>query len=60
MTVNAVLPSTLDTEANRRDMPDADPSRWVRPADLARVMLFLASPESRAITGALIPVTGRV
>ena len=60
VTVNAVLPSTLDTEANRRDMPDADPSRWVRPADLARVMLFLASPESRAITGALIPVTGRV
>ncbi len=60
VTVNAVLPSTLDTEANRRDMPDADPTKWVRPADLARVMLFLASPASRAITGALIPVTGRV
>jgi NAD(P)-dependent dehydrogenase (short-subunit alcohol dehydrogenase family) len=41
-------------------MPDADPARWVQPADLARVMLFLVSPESRAITGALIPVTGRV
>ena len=41
-------------------MPDADPARWVQPADLARVMLFLASPESRAVTGALIPVTGRV
>ena len=60
VTVNAVLPSILDTEQNRRDMPDADPATWVRPADLARVMLFLASPDSRAITGALIPVTGRV
>jgi NAD(P)-dependent dehydrogenase (short-subunit alcohol dehydrogenase family) len=60
VTVNAVLPSILDTAQNRKDMPDADPARWVAPADLARVMLFLASPESRAITGALIPVTGRV
>lgn len=60
VTVNAVLPSILDTDQNRKDMPDADPARWVQPADLARVMLFLASPESRAITGALIPVTGRV
>lgn len=60
VTVNAVLPSILDTDQNRKDMPDADPGQWVRPADLARVMLFLASPDSRAITGALIPVTGRV
>ncbi|WP_298095649.1 SDR family NAD(P)-dependent oxidoreductase [Brevundimonas sp.] len=60
VTVNAVLPSILDTARNRQDMPDADPAKWVTPADLARVMLFLASPESRAITGALIPVTGRV
>ena len=60
VTVNAVLPSILDTQQNRKDMPDADPAKWVQPADLARVMLFLASPESRAITGALIPVTGRV
>jgi NAD(P)-dependent dehydrogenase (short-subunit alcohol dehydrogenase family) len=60
VTVNAVLPSILDTEQNRKDMPDADPAKWVRPSDLARVMLFLASPESRAITGALVPVTGRV
>jgi NAD(P)-dependent dehydrogenase (short-subunit alcohol dehydrogenase family) len=58
--VNAVLPSILDTERNRADMPDADPSTWVAPADLARVMLFLASPDSRAMTGALVPVTGRV
>ena len=60
VTVNAVLPSILDTAQNRKDMPDADAARWVAPADLARVMLFLASPESRAVTGALIPVTGRV
>lgn len=60
VTVNAVLPSILDTDQNRKDMPDADPAKWVAPADLARVMLFLASPESRAVTGALIPVTGRV
>lgn len=60
VTVNAVLPSILDTEQNRKDMPDADPSKWVAPSDLAEVMLFLASPASRAVTGALIPVTGRV
>ncbi|GAA0619087.1 SDR family oxidoreductase [Brevundimonas kwangchunensis] len=60
VTVNAVLPSILDTDQNRKDMPDADPAKWVAPADLARVMLFLASPESRAITGALIPVLGKV
>lgn len=60
VTVNAVLPSILDTAQNRKDMPDADPAKWVQPSDLACVMLFLASPESRAITGALIPVTGRV
>lgn len=58
--VNAVLPSVLDTEANRKDMPDADFSAWVQPEELARVMLFLASPQARDITGALIPVTGRV
>lgn len=60
VTVNAVLPSIIDTPANRKDMPDADPATWVAPADLAAVILFLASPESRAVTGALIPVTGRV
>ena len=60
VTVNAVLPSILDTEQNRKDMPDADPATWVAPSDLAAVILFLASPASRAVTGALIPVTGRV
>lgn len=60
VTVNAVLPSIIDTPANRKDMPDTDPAVWVAPADLAAVILFLASPESRAMTGALVPVTGRV
>lgn len=58
--VNAVLPSILDTAQNRKDMPDADPAKWVQPDDLAKVMLFLASDEARAITGALVPVTGKV
>lgn len=58
--VNAVLPSILDTPQNRSDMPDADPAQWVAPADLAAVMLFLASDRSRAVTGALVPVTGLV
>lgn len=60
VTVNAVLPSIIDTPQNRRDMPGADPAKWVTPADLAAVMLFLASQEARAVTGALLPVTGRV
>ncbi len=60
VTVNAVLPSIIDTPANRADMPDADPATWVAPADLAEVILFLAAPASRAMTGALVPVTGRV
>lgn len=60
VTVNAVLPSVIDTPPNRRDMPDADFSRWVKPDDLAGVILFLLSDASRPVTGALIPVTGRV
>jgi NAD(P)-dependent dehydrogenase (short-subunit alcohol dehydrogenase family) len=60
VTVNAVLPSIIDTAANRADMPKADFSAWVAPRDLAAVMLFLASEDARAITGALLPVTGRV
>lgn len=60
VTVNAVLPSILDTPANRADMPDANPADWVAPSDLAAVIQFLASPASRAMTGALVPVTGRV
>lgn len=60
VTVNAVLPSILDTPANRADMPKADFASWVAPTELAAVMLFLASAEASAVTGALIPVTGRV
>ncbi len=58
--VNAVLPSILDTAVNRADMPDADFSRWVQPAALADVIVFLASQTARAVTGACLPVTGRV
>lgn len=60
VTVNAVLPSIIDTPTNRADMPDADPSTWVAPGDLAAVVLFLASEAASAVTGALLPVTGRV
>jgi NAD(P)-dependent dehydrogenase (short-subunit alcohol dehydrogenase family) len=60
ITVNAVLPSILDTAANRAEMPDADPTRWVQPQALARVVLFLLSGDAAPITGALIPVRGRV
>lgn len=60
ITVNAVLPSILDTPANRADMPDADFGRWVQPAQLAAVIAFLLGAEAQAVTGALIPVTGRV
>ncbi len=57
--VNAVLPSLIDTAANRADMPKADFSRWVTPAALERVIAFLLSDDAEAITGACIPVTGR-
>jgi len=58
--VNAVLPSIIDTPANRADMPDADFSAWVAPDALADVIAFLLSDAARAVTGALIPVTGKV
>jgi len=57
ITVNAILPSIIDTPTNRADMPDADFSQWVQPAAIADVIVFLASPAARAITGALLPVT---
>jgi len=60
ITVNAVLPSTIDTAANRASMPKSDFSKWVMPQELADVILFLASDAASAVTGALIPVTGRV
>jgi NAD(P)-dependent dehydrogenase (short-subunit alcohol dehydrogenase family) len=55
--VNAVLPSIIDTPTNRADMPDAKHSDWVAPVALAEVIVFLASPAARAISGALIPVS---
>jgi NAD(P)-dependent dehydrogenase (short-subunit alcohol dehydrogenase family) len=60
ITVNAVLPSTIDTAANRASMPKADFGKWVTPEELADVILFLASDAASAITGALLPVSGRV
>ena len=56
--VNCVLPTIIDTPENRRAMPNADPTRWVAPDDLARVIVFLASPAARAIHGAALPVSG--
>lgn len=58
--VNAVLPSVLDTPANREAMPDADPENWVTPESLSGVIAFLLSDTARDINGAGIPVTGRV
>ena len=60
ITVNAVLPSTIDTPANRASMPKADFGKWVTPQELAEVILFLASDAASAVTGALLPVSGRV
>lgn len=60
LTVNALLPSIIDSPANRKDMPDADFSAWVQPGQLAAAIGFLLSDEASAITGALIPVVGRV
>ncbi len=60
VTVNAVLPSIIDTAANRADMPDADFSRWVKPEQIADLIVFLLSDRARAITGALIPIAGRM
>ncbi len=56
--VNAVLPSIIDTPANRIKMPKSDPNKWVDPGDLAKVIVFLASREAKSIHGAAVPVYG--
>jgi NAD(P)-dependent dehydrogenase (short-subunit alcohol dehydrogenase family) len=60
ITVNAILPSTLDTPKNRLDMPQADFKRWVTLSEAAEVIAFLVSDKASAVTGALVPVAGRV
>jgi NAD(P)-dependent dehydrogenase (short-subunit alcohol dehydrogenase family) len=57
--VNSVLPSIIDTSANRKAMPKADFSKWPKPEEIARVILFLCSEEARVIHGAAIPVYGK-
>jgi NAD(P)-dependent dehydrogenase (short-subunit alcohol dehydrogenase family) len=59
VTVNAILPTTLDTPKNRADMPHADFKRWVTLSEAAEVIAFLVSDQASAVTGALIPVAGR-
>jgi NAD(P)-dependent dehydrogenase (short-subunit alcohol dehydrogenase family) len=59
ITANVVLPSTIDTPANRASSPKADHSRWVKPEEIARVVLFLVGPDARIISGAAIPVYGK-
>jgi NAD(P)-dependent dehydrogenase (short-subunit alcohol dehydrogenase family) len=56
---NAILPSVIDTPANRREQPDADHSKWVQPAEIARVVRFLVSDDSAVTSGAALPVYGR-
>ncbi len=58
ITVNAVLPSIIDTPANRSAVPQADRSKWTPPADIAEVIVFLLSDRARAVDGALISVPG--
>jgi NAD(P)-dependent dehydrogenase (short-subunit alcohol dehydrogenase family) len=60
VTVNAVLPSIIDTPSNRTEMPSADFERWIKPEQVADLIVFLLSERAAAITGALIPITGRV
>jgi NAD(P)-dependent dehydrogenase (short-subunit alcohol dehydrogenase family) len=57
ITVNAILPSIIDTPVNRADMPNEDFGKWVKPEAIADAILFLASPAARGISGALVPVT---
>ncbi len=58
ITANVVLPSTIDTPANRAAMPDADPARWIRPENIADLILWLASDAASQTSGAMIPIYG--
>jgi NAD(P)-dependent dehydrogenase (short-subunit alcohol dehydrogenase family) len=58
ISANVVLPGTMDTPANRAAMPDADPSKWVQPAQVASLLAYLASAEASQVTGAVIPIYG--
>ncbi len=59
ITANVVLPSTIDTPANRKAMPNADFSKWVAPESIAKLLVWLASEESGDVSGAVIPIYGR-
>jgi NAD(P)-dependent dehydrogenase (short-subunit alcohol dehydrogenase family) len=59
ITANVILPGTMDTPANRKDMPAADTSQWVQPASVASLIVWLASDGGKDVTGAAIPVYGR-
>src|SRR6202049_638531 len=59
ITANVILPGTMDTPANRKDMPGADISQWVQPASVASLIVWLASDAGKDVTGAAIPVYGR-
>ena len=56
--VNSILPSIIDTKANRAAMPDADFSKWPKPEEIARVILFLCSDDATVVHGAALPVYG--
>jgi len=58
LTANVILPGTMDTPANRMAMPDADFSKWVQPASVASLAVWLASDSAKDLTGATIPVYG--
>ncbi len=59
MRCNAILPSVIDTPANREAQPDADHSKWVAPEEIAKVVRFLVSGDSAVTSGATVPVYGR-
>lgn len=60
ITANAILPSVIDTPDNRRERPKADPAKWVTPDEIAALIVFLSSAEASGVTGAAIPIVGRV